>query len=97
MRKLILREEQDLVQGPEQGQQSLLRQPVLPSWTALGQSWRRAAEARGAKLRSSQWGELEGKRQRFPTELSEQASFPVELSEDEMLHSGGREPLRTSV
>lgn len=105
MRKLILREEQDLVQGPEQGHQSFLYQLVLPSWAApeielhkLDKSNR--GETIKIKAQPMRVGVEENDRRKeakIHSRADKGKSFPVDLSKNKMFHRGGREPLVISV
>ena len=92
MRKLILREQQDLAQG--------LNLFLLARVTFLfspWESWKRAAEEREPELRPSRTGGRGKEAKSFPLEPIKGKCFPKELLKNETIHTGRREPLLTSV
>lgn len=92
MRKLILREQQDLAQGLNLSLLARVTFLVSP-W----KSWKRATEEREPELRPTRTGGRGKKAKSFPLELIKGKSFPKELFKNEMIHTGQREPLLTSV
>ena len=92
MRKLILREQQDLAQG--------LNLFLLARVTFLfspWERWKRAAEEREPELRPARTGGRGKEAKSFPLEPIKGKCFPKELLKNETIHTGRREPLLTSV
>lgn len=92
MRKLILREQQDLAQGLNLSLLARVTFLVSP-W----ESWKRAAEEREPELRPARTGGRGKEAKSFPLEPIKGKSFPKELLKNEMIHTGPREPLLTSA